>query len=226
MSGPKVVAIVAARNEAATISQVVKELYQLPAVGRVVVAVDGSTDATADEALAARATVLVSPVRKGKGGAVEAALDRTPGADVYVLVDGDVGPTAAEAGALLGEVVAGRADLAIGMLPPQAGGGFGLVKLVARWLIQRASGFVAEEPLSGQRAATGGALDGCRPLARGFGLETAMTIDAVRLGFRVVEVPVAVRHRPHGRSVAGFVHRGRQGVEILRAALPRLLGLR
>ena len=69
-------------------------------------------------------------------------------------------------------------------------------------------------------------LDACRPLAPGFGVETAMTIDAVRLGFRVIEVAVAMRHRPTGRGVRGFAHRGRQGVDAARAAVPRLAGLR
>ena len=69
-------------------------------------------------------------------------------------------------------------------------------------------------------------LDACRPLAPGFGVETAMTIDAVRLGFRVIEVAVAMRHRPTGRGVRGFAHRGRQGVDAARAAVPRLVGLR
>jgi glucosyl-3-phosphoglycerate synthase len=53
-----------------------------------------------------------------------------------------------------------------------------------------------------------------------------MTVDAVRAGFRVVEVRVAMEHEPTGRDVAGFVHRARQGLAVVRAALPRALGLR
>ena len=63
-------------------------------------------------------------------------------------------------------------------------------------------------------------------MAARFGLETAMTIDAVRLGFRVGEVPVAMSHRPTGRGLQGFVHRGRQGADILLAVAPRAAGLR
>src|SRR5439155_3525345 len=125
--------------------------------------------------------------------------------DVYVLVDGDVGDTASEAALVLAEVLAGRADLAIGRLPPSRGGGFGVVKRAAGAAIRALTGFRAEEPLSGQRAVTRMALQACRPLAGGFGLETAMTVDALRLGLRVREVPVEMAHRPTGRSLSGFL---------------------
>jgi hypothetical protein len=71
---------------------------------------------------------------------------------------------------------------------------------------------------------TADCLAAVRPLAPGFGVEVAMTIDAVRAGFRVVEVPVTMRHAPTGRDLAGFVHRGQQALDLLRVALPRTLG--
>jgi len=162
----------------------------------------------------------------GKGAALEAALDWIGRADGFLVVDGDVRGTAAEAAPLLGEVLSGRLDLAVGVLPPQEGGGLGTVKRMAAFLIRRMTGFEARAPLSGQRAVTATALEACRPLAGGFGLETAMAIDAVRLGLRVGELEVRMAHRPTGRGPAGFAHRGRQGVDILRAVLPRALRVR
>jgi hypothetical protein len=89
------------------------------------------------------------------------------------------------------------------------------------------SGFEAQQPLSGQRAITADCLAAVRPLAGGFGVETAMTIDAVRGGFRVLEVPVpGLTHRVTGRTLKGFGHRGRQGAEIARVVLARLVRLR
>jgi glycosyltransferase involved in cell wall biosynthesis len=223
---PAVVAIVAARNEEATVARTVKALTTLPGVREVVVAVDGSTDETAGEAASAGARVLVRRGHVGKGGAVEAAVGRATPAEVYLLVDGDVGDTASEVEVLLGEVLGGRLDLAIGTLPTQSGGGFGLVRRFAGWWIRVLTEFQADEPLSGQRAVRREVLAGCRPLAPRFGLETAMTIDAVRLGFRVGEVPVEMTHRPTGRGLAGFLHRGGQGLDILLAVIPRALRLR
>ena len=222
-----VVAVVPAFDEEATIARTVKSLLSVASVGRVVVVADGCTDTTVQEALGAGASVLAAAGRRGKGRALEEALDRiAPVPDVYVFVDGDVGDTAVEAGTLVDEVIGGRLDVAIGRLPALEGGGFGLVKTMAAWMIRRAGGFDAQAPLSGQRALTRDALEGCRPLAAGFGLETAMTMDLVRFGFRVGEVPVDMTHRPTGRSVEGFIHRGRQGLEILAAATPRLFHLR
>jgi hypothetical protein len=66
----------------------------------------------------------------------------------------------------------------------------------------------------------------CLPLARGFGVEAGMLADAARLGFRVVEVPAAITHRFTRRDPAGFLHRGRQGADILRALVPRAVGWR
>jgi hypothetical protein len=47
-----------------------------------------------------------------------------------------------------------------------------------------------------------------------------MTIDAVEAGIPVVEVPLALAHRPTGRDAAGFLHRGRQLLDALLAAGP------
>jgi len=223
---PIVVTIVPARNEGGRIAQTVKHLYEMPGLESVVVVDDGSTDTTAGEALAAGAKVVSLPAPRGKGGAVEAAVRRFDRADVYLLVDADVGETAGEAAGLLDAVLAGEADLAIGRLPRPEVGGFGMVRRLSARLIRAASGFDAAEPLSGQRAVRGDVLRACRPFARGFGLETGMTIDAVRLGARVVEIDVDMRHRPTGRDLAGFVHRGRQGAAILWAGLIRLARLR
>jgi glycosyltransferase involved in cell wall biosynthesis len=223
---PIVLGIVPARNEESTIGRTVKSLLSLPQVRDVVVVADGCRDATAEEARGAGATVFASASRKGKGAAIEQVLDRLPPADTYLFVDGDVGDGAAEAGRLVDEVAAGRLDVAIGHLPPLEGGGFGIVKRMAARIVELGSGFRAGAPLSGQRALTREALDACRPFARGFGLETAMTIDLVRLGFRVGELPVEMSHRATGRGLDGFIHRGHQGVEILAAAIPRLAGLR
>jgi glycosyltransferase involved in cell wall biosynthesis len=223
-----VTCIVPARNEADRIAETVKHLYDIASVGRVVVVDDGSDDATADAALAAGATVLVRRRNGGKGGAMDAAVARFdgPDTDIFLLVDGDVGDSASAAASLVEVVVSGRADLAIGRLPRPAAGGFGLIKRMAARLIRLASGFEPAEPLSGQRAVRAGVLRACRPLARGFGVETAMTIDVARLGFRIVEVDVAMAHRASGRDLRGFVHRGRQGLDILVAALPRTAKLR
>lgn len=224
----RVVALVAARDEGDRIGETVTALLALEPVAEVVVVDDGSRDETAPRSLAAGATVLRLDRARGKGRALEGALARLRdrAADVWLLADGDLAETAASLDVVLAPVIAGEADLAIATFPPGQAGGFGLVKRAARHAIRLGSGRDVQEPLSGQRALTAEALEAVRPLARGFGVETAMTIDAVRAGLRVLEVPAELGHRPTFRDVRGFAHRGRQGWDILRATLPRMLGLR
>ena len=168
------------------------------------------------------ATVLRSRGRNGKGGALEGALRRLDPADVWLLADGDLGATAAGLVRLVEVVSSDGADLAIAVLPPAPAGGFGLVKRTSARLIRGQSGFRASEPLSGQRALTARAMQAVRPLAQGFGVEAAMTIDAVRAGLHVLEVPIdGLEHRP--TYLRGFLHRGRQGWDIAKAVLPRML---
>jgi glycosyltransferase involved in cell wall biosynthesis len=223
---PMVLALVAARDESASIADTVRALRGVAIIGEVVVVDDRSSDGTAEAASAAGARVLRTPRPTEKGGALEGALDRVGRADVYLFVDGDIGASASGIEPVLGAVVSGQADLAVGVLPAPVGGGFGLVKRAAAGAVRRLSGFEPRAPLSGQRAATQACLWACRPLAGGFGVETAMVADAARMGFRVVEVPVDLDHRGTGRTAAGFRHRAAQGVDIAAAVGPRLLGVR
>ena len=228
MSGDvyRVVAVVPARDEEATITQTVKALRGL-AVDEVVVVDDGSSDDTSSAALAAGATVLRIPGHAGKGGAVEGAINRLPPADVWLFADADLGSSAGGLGSLLDVVRSGRADMTVAIFPPQSGAGMGWVRRAAAAAIRLLSRYRAEAPLSGQRALTAACLAAVRPLAGGFGMETAMTIDAVRAGFRVVEIPVpGLTHRATGRTFRGFVHRGRQGLQIARASMVRAVRLR
>jgi glycosyltransferase involved in cell wall biosynthesis len=220
-----VLALVAARNEEDRIADTVAALRAVPTVGSVVVVDDGSLDHTAERARSAGATVIRGG-RAGKGDAIEAALSLTPAADAYVLADGDLGASAVGLAPLADAVLTRGTDLAVGVLPDAPTGGFGLVKRFATGAVGRIAGYRPRAPLSGQRVATRECLWACRPLARGFGLESAMTADAVRMGFRVEEILVRVEHRFTRRDPAGFLHRGRQGADIARALATRIAGLR
>jgi hypothetical protein len=220
------VAIVPAKDRADSVAETVRALLGVDGVDGVVVVDDGSVDDTSAQAEGAGARVVRLPVNRGKGGAVAAGVAAAPHADVYLLIDADVGDTAAVAHALLAPVAAGHADMAIGVLPAAGRrAGFGKVRDLARRGIRRACGFEARAPLSGQRAVRGDMLRSL-DLAERFGLETALTIDAVRAGARVVEVDVAMEHRHTGRTVSGFGHRARQGADIVRALWPRLTSAR
>lgn len=219
----RVVALVPAKDREDSVAATVTALRALPLVDDVLVIDDGSTDGTTATALAAGAEVLRLPVNRGKGGAIAAGAAATPDADVYLMIDADLASTAAAADLLLQPVLDGEADMTIGVLPAAGSrGGFGKVRDLARSGIRRACGFESRAPLSGQRAVRADLLRSLRSAER-FGLEVALTIDAVRGGARVLEVDVPMDHRHTGRTVAGFAHRGRQGLDIVRALWPRLV---
>jgi hypothetical protein len=203
--------LVAARDEEVTVAATVQALREQFPGAEVIVADDGSRDATAAKAERAGARVLKLP-RRGKGQALTLAeIAAPPGSIVLADADlaGDVRPLA-EA----------DADLAIAAFARSRGGGFGIAKRAARDLIRLRSGFVAREPLSGQRHLSAEARERCFPPASGFGCEVRMTIDAARSGLRIQEIELELGHAETGRDLGGFAHRGRQLLDALLAAGP------
>lgn len=209
--------LIPAHNEAERIAETVEAALALPGVTRVVVIDDGSEDDTDQLAEKAGAKVVRMFGNVGKGAALEAGAKRVENADVVLLLDADLGGSASQAGVLLAPVVAGDADMTIATFPkPPGKAGFGFVLRMARNGIRSLSGtdFDAQAPLSGQRAISRECLEAVRPFAAGYGVEVALTIRALRNGFRVLEVPTEMTHAHTSRDVAGFVHRGRQFVHV------------
>jgi glycosyltransferase involved in cell wall biosynthesis len=223
---PHILIVVAALDEADRISSTLAALALAFPGSPVWVADDGSTDATPGLARAAGATIVRSERVIGKGQAmtagVRAALERVSGEEaIVVLCDGDLDDSARELSPLVDAIRRGEADLAIAAFSTRVTGGFGLVLAFARWAVGRRCGLSTRAPLSGQRAMRAAVLRDVLPFASGFGMETGMTIDAVRAGHRVREVDLSLSHRPTGRSLSGFLHRGRQLVDVVRAYLAR-----
>jgi glycosyltransferase involved in cell wall biosynthesis len=222
------VVIVAAHNEAERIGATLDALTGAFPGADLVVADDASSDRTPEVAMVHGAQVVARRRSHGKGGNVTAAAramldgpsDR-PSPRSFLLCDADLGSSAAELRALVDAVEAGACDLAVGAFRARLGGGFGVTVGFARWAIERRCGYRAAAPLSGQRAMRAAVLWDVLPLAAGYGLETAMTIDAVRAGYTLREIELDLRHRVTSRSLGGFLHRGRQLVDIARAYLSR-----
>ncbi|HEX2127755.1 MAG TPA: hypothetical protein VHF58_00905, partial [Solirubrobacterales bacterium] len=141
--------------------------------------------------------------------AATAALDGSS-AHLVLVCDGDLGASAASLTGLVDAVEGGRCDLAIAAFARRVGGGFGVALRFARWAIASRSGYVAGAPISGQRAMRVDVLRSVLPFAHGYGMEIGMTVDAIRAGYQVCEVELELEHRATGRTLGGFVHRGRQ----------------
>jgi glycosyltransferase involved in cell wall biosynthesis len=225
---PDTVVIVTAFNEADRLPATLQALAAAFPGARILVADDGSTDGSAEVAAAGGAEVVRSERNVGKGGAATLAAQRLlPLADgseprpVVLLCDGDLAASADALKLLVEEVRAGRADLAVAAFATRVGGGFGWALGFARWAIRRRCGYIANAPISGQRALRADVLPAVVPFAPRFGMEIGMTIDAHRAGFRVVEVELDLSHRATGRTAAGFVHRARQLRDFVRVYASR-----
>ncbi|HEU0213343.1 MAG TPA: glycosyltransferase [Jiangellaceae bacterium] len=228
-----VAVVIPAKDEQDRIAATARAAAALRGVDLVVVVDDGSADRTAAVAGEADVVVVRHSRNRGKaaaletGAAVVAAVEsrergRT-GPRALLFLDADLEATAAKAAPLIGPVLERNADMTIATLPSQrsAGGGHGFVVRLARDGIERATGWVAAQPLSGQRCLTRPAFTAALPLAHGFGVEVGLTIDLLRKGYRVREVEVPFHHRVTGTDWRSQVHRGRQWLHVARALAAR-----
>ncbi|WP_182881887.1 MULTISPECIES: glycosyltransferase family 2 protein [unclassified Microbispora] len=213
---PDTAVVIPAKDEAERIGATVSAALKLPGVDLVVVVDDGSSDETGRVARAAGARVVRHSRNRGKAAAMESGAEAAGLLDAdharhLLFLDADLGETAAAALPLIAPVRAGEADMTIATFATRVKlGGHGIVVRVARDGIKRLTGWEATQPLNGQRCLTRDAFEAARPLAHGFGVETGMTVDLLRKGFRVVEVEVEMSHRATGTDWRSQVHRARQ----------------
>lgn len=197
--------LIPAYNEEATVARVVEVAKE--AGFPVVVADDGSQDATSEEAAKAGAQVVRLGQNRGKGGAVAQGLKEvtTP---FVLLLDADlVGLRAEHLHALLTPVLEGKAEMTVGVFQ---GGRF------STDLAMRLTPF-----LSGQRALRTEALRRVPGLeAARYDLELLLTRHAKKEGWRVLYLPLTgvsqVMKEEKRGLIPGFLHRLRMYREILR----------
>lgn len=241
IGAPAVVVLVAARNEADRIGATLDALREALPAAKIIVADDASGDGTAEVAMLGGAEVVSRRRPHGKGANMTAAADAAlplaaspapAGSDphrgapaergpVFLLCDGDLGACAGELRRLVDAVADGECELAVATFARRVGGGFGIALRFARWAIRRRAGIETTAPISGQRALSSAAFREVVPFAPGYGMEIGITIDAVRAGYRLREYELDLEHRATGRSLAGFIHRGRQLRDFVRVYLSR-----
>ncbi len=204
------VAIVPAYNEERNIVRVLAELRAFDAGLDIVVVSDGSTDRTREVAEAHGARVLQLPFNLGIGGAVQTGFRFAweNGYDLALRVDGDGQHDASQLGNVMGPVVAGEVDIAIGSRFVATGGYRSSavrrigIRLLA-WVVTR----IAKQPLTDT---TSGFQVLNRKAIRLYAAdlphdypEVEGLVMAIRHKIRVCEVPVTMREREHGRSSIG-----------------------
>ncbi len=198
--------VIPALNEAENIAAVVHEMpWDL--IHECIVVDNGSTDATAAEAKAAGARVVIQPQRGyGRACAAGAAAAES---DILVFMDGDGSDVPAEMYQLLEPIVAGDCDFVIGsrlrgtrepgsMLPSQIFAGW-LAGILMRLLYR-----VNYTDMGPFRAITREGLARLKMREETYGWNLEMQMRAAQCGLRIREIPVSYRKRAAGESkVAG-----------------------
>jgi len=201
------IAIVPAYNEERNVGRVLAELRQFDPGLDVVVVSDGSTDRTAEVAESAGAHVLRLPFNLGIGGAVQTAFRYAweEGYELAVRVDGDGQHDATQLGTVIAPVLAGETDIAVGSRFIGSGGYRSSaarrigIRILA-WVVSDIARQKVTDPTSGFQALN----------RRAIGLfaadlphdypEVEGLVMAIRHRVRLLEVPVTMREREHGRS--------------------------
>ena len=206
-SGKRIGVVIPARDEERAIEKV---LVDIPAwVEAIVVADNGSRDATARLASGAGAIVVSEP-RPGYGGACLAGLAALPASDIIVFLDGDYSDFPEDMADLVDPIIAGRADLVIGsrmlraedaaeLTPQQRYGNTLAVFLIRKIWGQR---FTDLGPF---RAISAPALASLAMADRDYGWTVEMQIKAAKLGLRCLEVPARYRQRIGVSKISGTV---------------------
>lgn len=208
--------IIPAYNEEDKIRETVESLKSIEGIRSIIVVDDKSTDDTVKIARELEVDLIELDRNQGKGNAIKAGLEHSKG-DIVALLDADLGSTSRWVEELISPVVKDEADFTIARFgKARKKGGFGLVKKLARWGVEHFAGESIDTTLSGQRVYKREVIDSMAYIPDDFGIEIAMTVYALRSGYRLKEVEVDMTHSETGRDFRGFMHRGKQFKDILK----------
>jgi glycosyltransferase involved in cell wall biosynthesis len=215
----KIAVIIPCRDEAASISDVVRDFRAALPSATVFVYDNNSDDETAAIAREAGAVVRAE-VLPGKGNVVR-RMFADINADVYVLVDGDDTYDAASAGLLVEKLESDILDMVSAVRvsvddgsyrPGHRLGNFVLTRIVAMIFGSRST-----DMLSGYRIFSRRFVKSFPALTRGFEIETELTVHALELRMPIAEIETPYKSRPSGSE--SNLSTIRDGMRILRVIL-------
>jgi glycosyltransferase involved in cell wall biosynthesis len=199
-SPARIAVIVPCYNEEAAIGRVIRDFRAALPSAEIYVYDNSSMDNTAERAQLAGAVVR-RETRRGKGNVVRRMFADVE-ADIYVLVDGDDTYDAAAAPMLVRTLVEGGYDIvagrrvAVGEHAYRAGHVLG--NKIFTGLTALMFNINVSDLLTGYRIMSRRFVKSFPFTAEGFGIETELTVHAVRLLMPMVEIDTAYKERPAG----------------------------
>lgn len=210
--------LIPAYNEENNIADTIEGIAGIKEVRQIIVIDDKSSDRTVQVVKSLPHAICLVELEKngGKGKAIKEGLKYVE-SEVIALLDGDLGKTSSELKRLIEPVLSNRADMTIARFgKAKKKGGFGLVKQLAKKGVYLYTKKSIDTTLSGQRVYRKSLVDSMTYIPDRFGIEVAMTVEALRGDTRYEEVEVEMTHAETGRDLRGFIHRGRQFWDILK----------
>ena len=199
---PKRIAVlIPCYNEELTVAGLVRRFRAELPQAEIYVFDNNSVDRTAEEARKAGAIVM-RETRQGKGYVVQSMFQKVD-ADIYVMVDGDGTYDPAAVHDLLAPILRQEAEMVVGSRLHfgsksqfrelnRIGNKLFLAMLNSMFRVQ------LTDILSGYRAFSREFVKGVPLFARGFDIETELTIKGLERGYRIAEVPIHLSPRPDG----------------------------
>src|SRR5881409_2604803 len=211
----KILVAIPAFNEGPTIGSVVLKARQF--ASEVVVVDDGSSDDTAETAALAGAHVIQHARNLGKGTAIRTAWlfarERHP--EALVLLDGDHQHDAKDIPRVVEPILAGKADVVLGVRWGKTSG-MPLYRRIGKRTLDYATAAATKNGLltdsqCGFRVFSSQALRVIEPTDDGLSIESQMLLEAQERNLRIQEVNIDARYDIEGSTLS----LGRHGTTVL-----------
>ena len=202
MNNKEIAVLVPCYNEELTIAKVVTNFKKVLPEATIYVYDNNSKDDTDKVALKAGAVVYYE-YRQGKGNVIR-SMFRNIDADCYIMIDGDNTYPADHAREIANLILENKADMVIGdrlsstyfTENKRAFHNFG--NKAVRFLINKLFKNNVKDIMTGYRGFNKEFVKTFPIQAKGFEIETEMTINALDKNMRIKEIPVNYRDRPYG----------------------------